>query len=144
MNGFNILVFVFLQFSVLFHNTDLKTPDTFGDCQRPVFSLGVSQHMLNITNLWNLNSIGCRSCEIIMEEKTPLYRPGLLTQVWTETIQYGSSMSWSVINTLSLIDTDMPQMFPFFLNFVAMKTLLPSMPLFCLFNKIATNANIWL
>ena len=31
---------------------DLKTVDTIGNCQRPVFSLGVSQHMHNMTNLW--------------------------------------------------------------------------------------------
>ena len=30
----------------------LKTLDTIGNCQRPVFSLGVSQHMHKITNLW--------------------------------------------------------------------------------------------
>ena len=30
----------------------LKTLDTNGNCQRPVFSLGVSQHMHKITNLW--------------------------------------------------------------------------------------------
>ena len=30
----------------------LKTVDTIGNCQRPVFSLGVSQHMHKITNLW--------------------------------------------------------------------------------------------
>ena len=29
----------------------LKTLDTFGNCRRPVFSLGVSQHMHKITNL---------------------------------------------------------------------------------------------
>ena len=29
----------------------LKTLDTNGNCQRPVFSLGVSQHMHKITNL---------------------------------------------------------------------------------------------
>ena len=29
----------------------LKTLDTIGNCQRPVFSLGVSQHMHKITNL---------------------------------------------------------------------------------------------
>ena len=33
------------------HNL-LKTLDTIGNCQRPVFSLGVSQHMHKITNLW--------------------------------------------------------------------------------------------
>ena len=30
----------------------LKTLDTIGNCQRPVFSLGVSQHMHKTTNLW--------------------------------------------------------------------------------------------
>ena len=47
----------------------LKTLDTFSNCQRPVFALGVSQHKITFENL---NSIGHRSCEIIMEEKTPL------------------------------------------------------------------------
>ena len=42
---------------MLFHVYDgpavtLKTQDTIGNCQRPVFSLGVSQHMHKITNLW--------------------------------------------------------------------------------------------
>ena len=30
----------------------LETLDTFGNYQKPVFSLGVSQHMHKITNLW--------------------------------------------------------------------------------------------
>ena len=30
---------------------DLKALDTIGNCQRPVFSLGASQHMHKITNL---------------------------------------------------------------------------------------------
>ena len=45
---------------LLFHNGEttlnikycLKTLDTFCNCQRPIFSLGVSQHMHKITNLW--------------------------------------------------------------------------------------------
>ena len=32
-------------------STCLKTLETIGNCQRPVFSLGVSQHMHKITNL---------------------------------------------------------------------------------------------
>ena len=32
----------------------LKTLDTIGNCQRPVFSLGVSQHMHKVTNVWKL------------------------------------------------------------------------------------------
>ena len=34
------------------------------NCQRPVFSLGVSQHKYKITSLW--------SCEKLTREKTPL------------------------------------------------------------------------
>ena len=48
----------------------LKTLDTFSNCQRPVFSLGVSQHKITFENL---NSIGHRSCEIIMEKKKLRY-----------------------------------------------------------------------
>ena len=39
----------------------LKVLDTFGNCQRLVFSLGVFQHMHKITNLLNLDSVGHRS-----------------------------------------------------------------------------------
>ena len=38
--------------NVLRYKPMLKTLDTFGNCQRPVLSLDVSQHMHNITNLW--------------------------------------------------------------------------------------------
>ena len=31
---------------------ELKALKTFGNCHRPVFSLGVSQHKHKITNLW--------------------------------------------------------------------------------------------
>ena len=50
---------------------NLKTLDTNGYCQRPVFLLGVSQHMHKQT-CENLSSIGHQSCEIIMKEETPL------------------------------------------------------------------------
>ena len=47
----------------LYSMSELKTLDTF-TCQRPVFSLGVSQHMHTMTNLWNFFcSIGHRSCK---------------------------------------------------------------------------------
>ena len=40
----------------------LEALDTFGNCQRPVFSLGVSQHMHKITNQWKfwLNYWSCK------------------------------------------------------------------------------------
>ena len=51
----------------------LKTLDTIGNFQRPVFSLVVSQHKQKIANLWKFKlNIGRRSCEIKIKEKTPL------------------------------------------------------------------------
>ena len=50
---------------------NLKTLDTIGNCQRPVFSLGLSQHMHKLNE--NLSLIGRRSCKIIMKEKTPCH-----------------------------------------------------------------------
>ena len=41
----------------------LKTLNTFGNCQRPVFPLGGSQQMHRITNLWKLGPIGHWSCK---------------------------------------------------------------------------------
>ena len=37
---------------VCFSRMQLKALDTFDNCQTPVFSLGVSQHMHKTTNLW--------------------------------------------------------------------------------------------
>ena len=56
----------------------LKAVDTIGNCQRPVFSLGVFQHLcIKQQTCENLYSIGCRSCEIIMKEKTLLSHEGV-------------------------------------------------------------------
>ena len=62
----------------------LKALDILSNFQRPVFSLSVSQHIVmhKITNLWTLlGSIGRRSCERIMEEKTPLGALNLRTKL---------------------------------------------------------------
>ena len=40
-----------LYFFFFFGYTPLKTLDTIGNCQRPVFSPGVSKHMRKITNM---------------------------------------------------------------------------------------------
>ena len=43
----------------------LKALDTIGNCQRRVSSLGVTQHMHKITNLWTFEfNIGRQSCQI--------------------------------------------------------------------------------
>ena len=56
-------------FNACFILGQLKTVYTIGNCQRPVFSLNVSQR-IKIQTCENLSSIiGLRSCEIIMKEK---------------------------------------------------------------------------
>ena len=42
----------FLLSRELLSNVCLKTLDTIGNCQRLVFTVGVSQHLHEITNLW--------------------------------------------------------------------------------------------
>ena len=71
----------------------LKTVDTIGNCHRPVFSLGVSQH-LHKTRCENLSSIGRQSCEIIMKEKTPLLSHEL---VCFQMVDFGTSQSNSEV-----------------------------------------------
>ena len=66
---------------------ELKRMDTIGNCQRPVFSLGVAQHMHKQTNLWKFELNWLRSCEIIMEEKTPLSHKGVCFQMLDLSIQ---------------------------------------------------------
>ena len=42
------------------------------NCQRPVFSLGESQYMHKVTNLWKFQLKLVGSCEILMKIKNPL------------------------------------------------------------------------
>ena len=48
--------------------------DTFGNCQRAVFSLGVSQHQHNITNLGKFGPNCSSRLQESDYEKTPLLR----------------------------------------------------------------------
>ena len=52
--------------------TQLKTVDTVGNCQRLVFTVGVSQHMHKITNLWKFELNRSLKLRDIMKEKTPM------------------------------------------------------------------------
>ena len=71
-----------------------KTLDTIGYCQRPVFSLAVSQHMHKITNLWKFelnwslklqdnngrkNTLVTRSC-VLSENQFKYFTEKLLSQ----------------------------------------------------------------
>ena len=52
--GFTLLrsVWLCVLVGITIVHCALKTLDTISDCQRPVSSLGVSQHMHKTTNLW--------------------------------------------------------------------------------------------
>ena len=44
-------------YKLIFKLCELKALNMFGNCQRPVFSPGVSQHMRKITSLWKFELI---------------------------------------------------------------------------------------
>ena len=50
----------------------LKTLETIGNCQRPVFSLGVAQHLHKITNLWKFEVNRSSKLRDNNERKIPL------------------------------------------------------------------------
>ena len=58
----------------------LNTLDSIGHCLRPVFSLGVSQHICIKKNC-EISSNGSWSCEVIMKEKTPLSHEAVCFQM---------------------------------------------------------------
>ena len=73
--------------------------DTIGNCQRRVFSLGVSQLMHKITNLWKFElNIGQRSCKIIMKEKHPRHTKVVCFQM----LDFETSKSNSDVAKLNL------------------------------------------
>ena len=113
-------IFGLIKTRVHFHRAAVKTLDTFGNCQRPVFSLDVSQlrQAQNKKTCANLNSIGRRSFEIIMEEKTPWSHEDVCFQM----LDYGTtksncevskSISW---NITSFSKTTLLQMEPFLIQ----------------------------
>ena len=50
--GNNDLLWTDGPYASLAYEINLKTLDTIGNCRRPVFSLGASQHMHKVTNLY--------------------------------------------------------------------------------------------
>ena len=55
-------------------STPLKALDTFGKCQRPVFSLDLSHHKHKITSLWKFGlNWSSKLRENDLKEKTPLF-----------------------------------------------------------------------
>ena len=91
-----VIAFLVLHSSLM--GNLLKTLDTIGNCQRLVFSLGVSQHIHKITNLWKFELIGHRSCKIIMKEKTPLSHEVVCVQM----LDLETSNSKSEVSKLNL------------------------------------------
>ena len=63
--------------SVIHTSCSLKTMDTIGSCQRLVFPLGVSQHMLKTKNLWKFElNRSSKLWDINERKKTPLSHHG--------------------------------------------------------------------
>ena len=65
------------------HCHSLKTLDTIGNCQRPVLSFGVSQHMHKITNLWKFELNWSLKLRHNNESKSTLVRRScVLSDAW--------------------------------------------------------------
>ena len=63
---------LFIVMSGDLHKTKNRHWTPFGNCQRPVFSLGVSQHMHKITNLWKFELNWSSKLQENNERKTTL------------------------------------------------------------------------
>ena len=86
----NKLFFCFLnnKINLCINFKGLEAPDTFGRCQRPVFSLWC---ILTHKICANLNSIGNRSCKRIMRrKKTPLSQIFVCFQMSNKRLQLKS------------------------------------------------------
>ena len=85
----------------------LKALYTFGNCQRPVFSLCVSHHKHKITSLWKLESICYRSCKKMIKEKTPLLYEFVCFQLGKKRL-----LSWREITSFSKTTSLQRESFP--------------------------------
>ena len=72
----------------------LKALNMIGGCQRPVFSLGVSQHMHKITNLWKFELNWSSKLQENNEEKTPLLHKFVCFQMPNQTSGLKSIIIW--------------------------------------------------
>ena len=75
----------------------LKTLETNGKCQRVVSTVGVSQHMHKITNLWRFELNRSHKLRNINERKNTLVAIGnVLSDAWSEV---SKSNSWKISST---------------------------------------------
>ena len=79
----------------------VKTLDTIGNCQRSVFSLGVSQHMHTITTLWELELKRFSKWRDENGRKNTFVTPScVLSDAWFRDLKFKSvvskSNSWKV------------------------------------------------
>ena len=70
------------------------TLDASGNCQRPVFSIGVSQHMHKITNIWKFKLDWSSKLRDNNERKTPLSHE----VVYFQMLDFGTSKSNSEVS----------------------------------------------
>ena len=73
----------------LYSMSELKTLDTF-TCQRPVFSLGVSQHMHTMTNLWKFEL----NWSSKLQERTPSLHYFVWFKMHNKRLQLKSFITW--------------------------------------------------
>ena len=80
----------------------LQTLDAIGNCQRLVFTVGVSQHMHQITNLWNFELNRLSKLQDINERKNTLVAPSSHEVVCFQNLDFKTSKSISKVSKSNL------------------------------------------
>ena len=76
----------------------LKAPDTLGNCQRPVVSLGVSQHMHIIPNLWKFGlNWSSKLRENNGRKKHPCRTSCVLSDAWFRDLSWGLEINSNIL-----------------------------------------------
>ena len=87
---------VHLLFAIIWHY--LKTLDTIGNCQRLVFTVGSSQQMHWITNLWKFELNRSPKLRDINERKNTIVAPWLHKVVCFQMLDFETSNSKSEVS----------------------------------------------
>ena len=82
----------------------LKTLDTIGNCERLVFTVGVSQHMHTVTNLWKYELNRLLGSEIIMKEKYTPVAPWSHEVMCFQMLYFETSNSNSEVSKIKIME----------------------------------------
>ena len=112
----------------------LKTLNTFGNCQRPVFSLGVSQHLQKITNVWTFefnwsSKLRLKSAEFSNSIQVCYFRGSRFSQYSILSTAPRCSLSELSTNCCHILTVDKLNFLPFYFGTICANANLISLPM---------------